>query len=169
MFAAFCFLTHLCVCLLQTGMGGHYVLDEYGDRDVNFSMIYTSTKTCKVRLLSIQQLAQSVQRWTFILYFVSVSLQYETLLVFDSSQNKTIEMDTNPALTWEGNKFPSSVPKDPDGKTHIHTDGVEIVRLICDCLRFQATSCRVPAARLSSFGIQSAQNIIKVWRYDLEI
>uniref|UniRef100_A0A3Q3EE84 Guanylate cyclase n=1 Tax=Labrus bergylta TaxID=56723 RepID=A0A3Q3EE84_9LABR len=24
------------------GMGGHYVLDEYGDRDVNFSMIYTS-------------------------------------------------------------------------------------------------------------------------------
>uniref|UniRef100_A0AAQ4QDX1 Guanylyl cyclase C n=1 Tax=Gasterosteus aculeatus aculeatus TaxID=481459 RepID=A0AAQ4QDX1_GASAC len=28
---------------MLTGMGGHYVLDEYGDRDVNFSMIYTST------------------------------------------------------------------------------------------------------------------------------
>uniref|UniRef100_A0A671VPG0 Guanylate cyclase n=1 Tax=Sparus aurata TaxID=8175 RepID=A0A671VPG0_SPAAU len=38
------------------GMGGHYVLDEYGDRDVNFSIIYIS-KENKVRILSIQQLA----------------------------------------------------------------------------------------------------------------
>lgn len=30
-------------------MGGQYVLDEYGDRDVNFTMIYTSTVTGKVR------------------------------------------------------------------------------------------------------------------------
>uniref|UniRef100_A0A665WBN6 Guanylate cyclase n=1 Tax=Echeneis naucrates TaxID=173247 RepID=A0A665WBN6_ECHNA len=30
-------------------MGGHYVLDEYGDRDANFSMIYRSTLTGKVR------------------------------------------------------------------------------------------------------------------------
>uniref|UniRef100_A0AAQ5Y9V8 Guanylyl cyclase C n=1 Tax=Amphiprion ocellaris TaxID=80972 RepID=A0AAQ5Y9V8_AMPOC len=27
------------------GIGGHYVLDEYGDRDVNFSIIYTSVDT----------------------------------------------------------------------------------------------------------------------------
>lgn len=37
-----------CVCVCQSGMGGHYVLDEYGDRDVNFSIIYTSTVTEKV-------------------------------------------------------------------------------------------------------------------------
>uniref|UniRef100_A0A8D3BX98 Guanylate cyclase n=1 Tax=Scophthalmus maximus TaxID=52904 RepID=A0A8D3BX98_SCOMX len=37
-----------------TGMGGHYVLDEYGDRDANFSMLYTSPVTGKVRLLSIR-------------------------------------------------------------------------------------------------------------------
>uniref|UniRef100_A0AAQ6IHV8 Guanylate cyclase n=1 Tax=Anabas testudineus TaxID=64144 RepID=A0AAQ6IHV8_ANATE len=36
------------------GMGGHYVLDEYGDRDVNFSMIYTSTDTGTVGLMTIQ-------------------------------------------------------------------------------------------------------------------
>lgn len=29
-------------------MGGHYVLDEYGDRNVNFSIIFTSTITGKV-------------------------------------------------------------------------------------------------------------------------
>lgn len=37
-----------CVCICHTGMGGHYVLDKYGDRDVNFSIIYTSTVTEKV-------------------------------------------------------------------------------------------------------------------------
>ncbi|XP_034395068.1 heat-stable enterotoxin receptor [Cyclopterus lumpus] len=63
------------------GMGGHYVLDEYGDRDVNFSMIYTSTATGK----------------------------YETLLMFDTSKNKTIVVDTNPALHWNGH-LPSDVP-----------------------------------------------------------
>uniref|UniRef100_A0A8D0AI70 Guanylate cyclase n=1 Tax=Sander lucioperca TaxID=283035 RepID=A0A8D0AI70_SANLU len=59
------------------GMGGHYVIDEYGDRDVNFSMIYTST--------------------------------YKTLLVFDTSQNKTIMTDTNPALRWNGHLPPDDV------------------------------------------------------------
>uniref|UniRef100_A0A671VI18 Guanylate cyclase n=1 Tax=Sparus aurata TaxID=8175 RepID=A0A671VI18_SPAAU len=37
-----CVCMCVCVCLFQTGMGGHYVLDEYGDRDVNFSIIYIS-------------------------------------------------------------------------------------------------------------------------------
>ncbi|XP_034749148.1 heat-stable enterotoxin receptor [Etheostoma cragini] len=66
------------------GMGGHYVLDEYGDRDVNFSMIYTSTVTGK----------------------------YQTLLVFDTSQNKTIMTDPNPALHWNG-QLPPDVPINP--------------------------------------------------------
>ncbi|CAJ1075834.1 heat-stable enterotoxin receptor [Xyrichtys novacula] len=66
------------------GMGGHYVLDEYGDRDVNFSLIYTSTATG----------------------------QYETLLVFDSSRNETIMVDHNPFLPWEGHRLPQDVPKD---------------------------------------------------------
>lgn len=45
-----CFLPLLVnVCVSpHAGMGGHYVLDEYGDRDVNFSIIYTSTVTGKV-------------------------------------------------------------------------------------------------------------------------
>ncbi|XP_078126392.1 guanylyl cyclase C [Sander vitreus] len=67
------------------GMGGHYVIDEYGDRDVNFSMIYTST----------------------------VTGEYKTLLVFDTSQNKTIMTDTNPALRWNGH-LPPDEPKNPN-------------------------------------------------------
>ncbi|KAF1379197.1 hypothetical protein PFLUV_G00173570 [Perca fluviatilis] len=67
------------------GMGGHYVIDEYGDRDVNFSFIYTST----------------------------VTGEYKTLLVFDTSQNQTIMTDTNPALRWNG-RLPPDVPKNPD-------------------------------------------------------
>uniref|UniRef100_A0A3B4H991 Guanylyl cyclase C n=1 Tax=Pundamilia nyererei TaxID=303518 RepID=A0A3B4H991_9CICH len=63
------------------GMGGHYVLDEYGDRDVNFSIIYTS---------------------------------YKTLLLFDTSLNKTINYTQNPTLPWAGNKLPPDEPKMPD-------------------------------------------------------
>ncbi|XP_061557320.1 guanylyl cyclase C [Phycodurus eques] len=65
------------------GMGGHYVLDEYGDRDVNFSMIYTSTVTGK----------------------------YETLLVFDTSRNETVDVAHNPDLPWKGNHLPKDVPE----------------------------------------------------------
>lgn len=35
-------------CVCHAGMGGYYVLDEYGDRDANFSIIYTSAVTEKV-------------------------------------------------------------------------------------------------------------------------
>ncbi|XP_030591671.1 heat-stable enterotoxin receptor [Archocentrus centrarchus] len=68
------------------GMGGHYMLDEYGDRDVNFSVIYTS----------------------------AVSGKYETLLVFDTSLNATIMTNPNPALPWAGHKLPPDEPKTPD-------------------------------------------------------
>uniref|UniRef100_A0A3Q2VQC8 Guanylate cyclase n=1 Tax=Haplochromis burtoni TaxID=8153 RepID=A0A3Q2VQC8_HAPBU len=71
----------------SSGMGGHYVLDEYGDRDVNFSIIYTS---------------------------------YKTLLLFDTSLNKTINYTQNPTLPWAGNKLPPDEPKMPDGKTHMN-------------------------------------------------
>ncbi|XP_015243410.1 PREDICTED: heat-stable enterotoxin receptor [Cyprinodon variegatus] len=63
------------------GMGGTYVLDEYGDRDVNFTFIYTTKDT----------------------------LKYEVLLVFDTTQNKTIDTHPNPALGWTG-KLPSDEP-----------------------------------------------------------
>ncbi|KAM3597900.1 uncharacterized protein V6R79_010938 [Siganus canaliculatus] len=67
------------------GMGGHYVLDEYGDRDANFSIIYTSTATGK----------------------------YEILLVFDTSTNDTSVITENPALPWKGNRLPNAVPDNP--------------------------------------------------------
>uniref|UniRef100_A0A671VLH8 Guanylate cyclase n=1 Tax=Sparus aurata TaxID=8175 RepID=A0A671VLH8_SPAAU len=68
----------------------------YGDRDVNFSIIYISKEN-----------------------------KYEILAVFDTSQNETIFESKNQSLTWTGNKLPSDVPKKSDGKTHIHTNGVK--------------------------------------------
>lgn len=65
------------------GMGGHYVLDEYGDRNVNFSIIFTSTDTKK----------------------------YETLVVFDTSRNQTTIIDQSPALFWGGGVLPDDVPE----------------------------------------------------------
>ncbi|XP_076609016.1 guanylyl cyclase C [Chaetodon auriga] len=69
------------------GMGGHYVLDEYGDRDANFSIIYTSDVTGK----------------------------YETLLVYDTSKNQTIVKEANPSLHWAGGRLPSALPENVDG------------------------------------------------------
>ncbi|XP_044186028.1 heat-stable enterotoxin receptor [Thunnus albacares] len=71
---------------LHGGWGGDYLLDEYGDREVNFTMIYTSTVTGK----------------------------YETLLIFDTSKNETTEIDINPALPWKDGLLPRDVPEDSD-------------------------------------------------------
>ncbi|XP_054892122.1 guanylyl cyclase C [Poeciliopsis prolifica] len=79
------------------GLGGQVVLDEHGDRDVNFSFIYTSVKTGK----------------------------YETLLVFDSSQNRTIEKHPNPALVWRG-QLPDDEPENPED---LGTQGVIVIVL----------------------------------------
>uniref|UniRef100_A0A672H0D4 Guanylate cyclase n=1 Tax=Salarias fasciatus TaxID=181472 RepID=A0A672H0D4_SALFA len=67
------------------GMGGRYVLDQYGDRDVNFSVIYTSTLTG----------------------------MYETLLVYDTSTNESIMVSPNPALVWRGGTLPLDRLEEP--------------------------------------------------------
>uniref|UniRef100_A0A8C7T615 Guanylyl cyclase C n=1 Tax=Oncorhynchus mykiss TaxID=8022 RepID=A0A8C7T615_ONCMY len=69
------------------GMGGHYVLDENGDRDVNFSVIYTST----------------------------IDKQYKTLFVFDTSINETRVEDNTPSLPWPGSQLPDDKPINPNG------------------------------------------------------
>lgn len=51
----------------------------------------------------------------------SVSVQYETLLVFDTSQNKTRVTNTKPALPWKGGILPSDKPQILVGKP-IHTN-----------------------------------------------
>ncbi|XP_029687683.1 heat-stable enterotoxin receptor-like, partial [Takifugu rubripes] len=72
------------------GMGGYYVLDEYGDRDVNFSIIYTSNSDWKGC--------------------------FETLVVFDTSQNKTTFIAANPALFWIGAVLPDDEPENYNGR-----------------------------------------------------
>ncbi|CAB1415229.1 unnamed protein product [Pleuronectes platessa] len=67
------------------GMGGHYVLDEYGDRDANFSMLYTSPITGR----------------------------YETLLAFDTSRNESRVTNLYPILWWKDNRLPQDKPERP--------------------------------------------------------
>uniref|UniRef100_A0A8C6NS31 Guanylate cyclase n=1 Tax=Nothobranchius furzeri TaxID=105023 RepID=A0A8C6NS31_NOTFU len=49
---------------------------------------------------------KSNSRKKLFLFTYVVSLQYETLLVFDTSQNKTIATHPSPALPWKGGKLP---------------------------------------------------------------
>ncbi|XP_033827635.1 guanylyl cyclase C [Periophthalmus magnuspinnatus] len=68
------------------GMAGHYVLDQYGDRDVNFSLLYTST----------------------------ITGEYTTLFTFDTSKNKTHKVDESPALPWKDGVLPDDNPETID-------------------------------------------------------
>uniref|UniRef100_A0A665WCR3 Guanylate cyclase n=1 Tax=Echeneis naucrates TaxID=173247 RepID=A0A665WCR3_ECHNA len=52
----------------------------------------------------------------------ALSLQYETLLVFDTSQNKTIWTNPHPSLNWDGNYLPSDIPENPNVKRHDHVE-----------------------------------------------
>ncbi|KAM6957863.1 guanylyl cyclase C [Aplochiton taeniatus] len=71
------------------GLAGQYVLDENGDRDVVFSVIYTSAS----------------------------DREYKTLFAFDTATNETTVMDGNPDLHWEGNRLPDDKPVNPDDLT----------------------------------------------------
>uniref|UniRef100_A0A3Q2E164 Guanylate cyclase n=1 Tax=Cyprinodon variegatus TaxID=28743 RepID=A0A3Q2E164_CYPVA len=68
--------------LSDAGMGGTYVLDEYGDRDVNFTFIYTTKDTLKVRFLFISPSAQPKQGFSFhILFFYNLDTQDVIVIV----------------------------------------------------------------------------------------
>ncbi|XP_051988836.1 guanylyl cyclase C [Xyrauchen texanus] len=63
------------------GVGGHYELDASGDRDLNLSVVYTTSTN-----------------------------QYKTLFVFDTSSNKTKQNHSNPDLPWAGSRLPNDKP-----------------------------------------------------------
>uniref|UniRef100_A0A8C8G5F4 Guanylate cyclase n=1 Tax=Oncorhynchus tshawytscha TaxID=74940 RepID=A0A8C8G5F4_ONCTS len=62
------------------GIAGHYKLDDYGDRDVNFSVIYTTTDN-----------------------------KYETLFIFNTVYNYTKVVNSNPSFIW-GRSLPDDAP-----------------------------------------------------------
>ncbi|KAJ8387578.1 hypothetical protein AAFF_G00152740 [Aldrovandia affinis] len=66
------------------GMGGHYVLDEHGDRDMNFSVMYMSKPDNK----------------------------YKVLFDFDTSTNKTTVKESNPSLYWKNSQLPDDSPEE---------------------------------------------------------
>ncbi|KAL4647852.1 heat-stable enterotoxin receptor-like isoform X1 [Arapaima gigas] len=63
--------------------GGTYVLDQHGDRDVNFSVIYTTK-----------------------------DYQYKTLFEFNTANSQTYVVDPNPTLIWSGNRLPPDSTKE---------------------------------------------------------
>ncbi|KAM9462546.1 guanylyl cyclase C isoform 1-T1 [Clarias gariepinus] len=64
------------------GIAGDYMIDEHGDRDVVFSLIYTNT-----------------------------SNEYKVLYEFDTSNNKTTLVDSNPSFIWPHQQLPDDQPR----------------------------------------------------------
>nr|CAQ64669.1 guanylate cyclase C type 1 [Anguilla anguilla] len=63
-----------------TGLGGHYVLDEYGDRDVNFSVMYTTK-----------------------------GMEYKTLFEFDTATGLISVKDDKPDFFWPNYLLPDDI------------------------------------------------------------
>ncbi|XP_032659036.2 guanylyl cyclase C [Chelonoidis abingdonii] len=64
------------------GALGPVTLDEFGDLDVNLSLLYTSVDT----------------------------YQFQTLLQYDTHQNETKPMTTSPSFIWKNQKLPNDIP-----------------------------------------------------------
>ncbi|EMP31872.1 heat-stable enterotoxin receptor [Chelonia mydas] len=64
------------------GALGPVTLDEFGDLDVNLSLLYTSVDT----------------------------YQFQPLLRYDTHQNKTESMTTSPSFRWKNRKLPNDIP-----------------------------------------------------------
>ncbi|XP_074919734.1 guanylyl cyclase C-like [Chelonoidis abingdonii] len=64
------------------GALGPVTLDEFGDLDVNLSLLYTSVD----------------------------SYQFQTLLQYDTHQNETKPMTTSPSFIWRNQKLPNDIP-----------------------------------------------------------
>nr|XP_012609183.1 heat-stable enterotoxin receptor [Microcebus murinus] len=64
------------------GYGGPVTLDDSGDVDATMTLLYTSLKTNK----------------------------YETLLTYDTHENKTIPVKSDPIFIWQNSKLPNDVP-----------------------------------------------------------
>uniref|UniRef100_A0A8C4HNC2 Guanylate cyclase n=1 Tax=Dicentrarchus labrax TaxID=13489 RepID=A0A8C4HNC2_DICLA len=67
----------------KQGIAGTYKLDKHGDRDVNLTIIYTTTDN-----------------------------QYRTLFTFDTEYNNTNLIETNPSFIW-GKRLPNFRPDSP--------------------------------------------------------
>ncbi|KAM4624528.1 guanylyl cyclase C [Polymixia lowei] len=82
------------------GLAGNYKLDEFGDRDVKFSIIYTSTS----------------------------DNEYKTLFTFDTETNYTNVETSNPSFIW-GHKLPGDTPRPSleDHNTIVIVLGVTVV------------------------------------------
>ncbi|KAG7325154.1 hypothetical protein KOW79_011470 [Hemibagrus wyckioides] len=84
------------------GIAGEYMLDEYGDRDVVFSLIYTNTNN-----------------------------EYKVLYKFDTSNNKTTLVDVNPSFIWPEQKLPDDQihANNPGLRTH-YIVGISLASLV---------------------------------------
>ncbi|XP_078506458.1 guanylyl cyclase C-like [Lissotriton helveticus] len=64
------------------GVWGNLILDDVGDRDTNFTLLYTST----------------------------VNNQFTPLLQFDTSTNETTVLNSQPSFIWNNHQLPSDIP-----------------------------------------------------------
>ncbi|KAK3559596.1 hypothetical protein QTP86_013563 [Hemibagrus guttatus] len=84
------------------GIAGEYMLDEYGDRDVVFSLIYTNTNN-----------------------------EYKVLYKFDTSNNKTTLVDVNPSFIWPEQKLPEDrTHANNQGLLMLYIVGISLASLV---------------------------------------
>ncbi|XP_017338107.1 guanylyl cyclase C isoform X1 [Ictalurus punctatus] len=82
------------------GIAGDYTLDEHGDRDVVFSVIYTN-----------------------------INNEYKVLYEFDTSNNKTTLVDVNPSFIWPQQQLPDDQPNADNAGLGLMVQNVIVISL----------------------------------------
>lgn len=120
-----------------SGIAGSYKLDQHGDRDVNLSIIYTTTDN-KVLCSSVVIILPFRSKYTVkpscaessavLLFYASMCefllsfhAQYKILFTFNTEHNQTKVVETDPSFIW-GKRLPDFKPGQGIAKhTHVCT------------------------------------------------
>uniref|UniRef100_A0A8C8CH31 Guanylate cyclase n=1 Tax=Oncorhynchus tshawytscha TaxID=74940 RepID=A0A8C8CH31_ONCTS len=160
------------------GMGGHYVLDENGDRDVNFSVIYTSTIDKQVGFIQcncwnghhLRPLLNS-SRTSFNDHLITLSLHLPSstkpclcLILFEFCERGSLRYVLNdtisyPEKTFMDLEFKISVMYDiAKGMSYLHTSNIEVHG------RLKSSNCVVDnrmVVKITDFGCNTILNPCK--------
>uniref|UniRef100_A0A8C7WKA6 Guanylate cyclase n=1 Tax=Oncorhynchus mykiss TaxID=8022 RepID=A0A8C7WKA6_ONCMY len=134
----------LCMCF-HAGIAGHYKLDDYGDRDVNFSVIYTTTDNKLLR----------IDYYNLTKFYGTVKYDHGVFGVFEYCERGSLRYVLNdkisyPEETFMDWEFKISVMYDiAKGMSYLHSSDIQVHG------RLKSTNCVVDnrmVVKITDFG-----------------
>uniref|UniRef100_A0A8C7LIJ9 Guanylate cyclase n=1 Tax=Oncorhynchus kisutch TaxID=8019 RepID=A0A8C7LIJ9_ONCKI len=143
------------------GIAGHYKLDDYGDRDVNFSVIYTTTDNKVGQLSSFTFLLLHIDYYNLTKFYGTVKYDHGVFGVFEYGERGSLRCVLNdnisyPEETFMDWEFKISVMYDiAKGMSYLHSSDIQVHG------RLKSTNCVVDnrmVVKITGFGCNTILN-----------